>query len=347
MKNHSIAIFGCLPPPVGGMSMHVKRISALFESRGIPYKIYSDLVGKGFLSRLICTIRNLYVFSFSRKHTINYVISSSSFKRFIYVLMGEILRKKVIIRIGGFGFERNIEKGGIFKFTEIYAVKHAYKILVVSKEIYDNLILVKENLRIKIIPGFIRPYYEISNIHTKEICDFFGETRFKVLTTGQLLSNIYHEDIYGIIPLIKWVKNLKEKRIDLKLIIILYGSIDKTMLEYLRREIETYQVKHNVLIIIQTDGSEIIPLLRESNIFIRNSFEDGDSNVLREAIFCNNKVYATDCVSRPKDTYVYKTGEIYELEKIFMETCETGNLNSNFLKELEENEQKTIKFLTR
>jgi hypothetical protein len=58
---------------------------------------------------------------------------------------------------------------------------------------------------------------------------------------------------------------------------------------------------------------DFVPIIQYSFVLIRATTTDGDSLSIKETLFLNKWVIASDCVTRPNDVLLYKTDDRNDL----------------------------------
>ena len=66
---------------------------------------------------------------------------------------------------------------------------------------------------------------------------------------------------------------------------------------------------------LMTGNVILWPLFRKVDLMIRPTTSDGDAISVREALFFNCPVIASDVTSRPKDVIIFKNRDIMDLYK--------------------------------
>ena len=104
-KVADVAVWGRIPPPIGGMAVHLERLLPYLEAAGISSQMYSvgrqspDHPGVRQVSagRVIWLLRLL----FGPCESVHYVFSDRTSARFAASLLSFFGRAKVVLRIGG------------------------------------------------------------------------------------------------------------------------------------------------------------------------------------------------------------------------------------------------------
>ena len=124
-------------------------------------------------------------------------------------------------------------------------------------------------------------------------------------------------EIYGIIELIQFFNdNLNFG--------FIFSDPSGTYSSYF--DSENIQLKDNIVII--NGNHSFFNVLELSDSFIRNTTTDGDSISVREALFLDKKVFATNCVDRPKDVIILKELSIL-IDDIYINNSTHNSIQNN------------------
>ena len=309
----TIYFWGTPPPPIGGMTVHLERLSFHLSNKNwkIIFFNFSKLIHN---NSDVVNINNLLYWYLSlffyKTNSIHYVITTRPFIRFLASLL-VLSGQKVIIREGGRELEKSSKSYIILKIFNIISLKLCSVFIGVSKDICDFALKYISSKKVFHINGFIHPP-DLNTQPPEEIISFFGKSKLRFITSGQIVSSKM-EDIYGLWNMIPFVKSILNKNIDIKLCVVSYNfGYDNTKfrIEY-QKLINEQGISNNIFLF--HSNSQLWPLLKYSNYFIRPSVTDGDSNAVREALAFNNTVFCSDCVKRPKQSVLYKTDDNNDL----------------------------------
>lgn len=278
-----LLIVGTVPPPIGGVSVHVSRLLAYLKYKKYPHTFYDYKKNK---------LKFLFYFFNSN---ILHVHANNPFLILFFLILSCIFSKKIIITVHGeFLFEKN---GNFHNFFEKLYVKFSdYPILLNQKDVDKALILNKNAL---LISSFIIPYNE--PVLNKNIIDSVNENKHKsIFCTNAYRMNFDKsgQEIYGILELINFFNINPE----------FYFILSDPSGEY-SNYFNTKNIKLNNNILIIDSIHSFYRVLEISDCFIRNTITDGDSLSIREALYLNKNVIATDCVPRPRSV-ILKKGSI-------------------------------------
>lgn len=317
LNKKSIAFWGAIPPPIGGMTVHIQRLSAILKRRGFDVQMYNFtqfIKNEKYIQNISLPFLWYFSLFFKTTNNIHYVISTRSIIRFLAVLYGIIKNKKIIIRVGGKSLENSIKNEKLGKFLNKFAIQNSSAFIGVNEEICALAKTYKKE-KVFCVPGFIFPEQNKNNNLPKNLVSFFNYEKVKIVVSGKIF-NKNKDDIYGIRDMIKLGKYLLESNFEFKIMIFLYdmGNDNIIVENNFVHEIKKEGLSNNIF--VYTEDIEICKCLFLSDIFLRPSYTDGDCNTLREAMYYNLHTIATDVVPRPKGVKLYKAGNNLDLFKL-------------------------------
>ena len=279
---NKVLILGKMPPPIGGVRIHVRRLIANLSKRKYPffhfYNLEKESIWKIFLK--------------VPQYKVIHLHTSNAYFQLILAIYCLLIPGKLIITYHG-----NWGRHGIFKnFAAQLSALFAFYILVLNDESLKKVI--KWNKNSLLVSAFIPPHESIplnSNVLQK-ILNYQKKYKYLFCTNASNLTfDKNGKEIYGISSLI--AKILKTSHTAL-----LVSDPSGTYKKY----IESYSGKLPENIFFITGIHDFYSVLKLSDAFIRNTTTDGDSISIHEAILCNIPVFATDCVSRPNECMIFK-----------------------------------------
>jgi glycosyltransferase involved in cell wall biosynthesis len=348
MKNKSvptIAFLGSLPPPFGGFTIGLQRLTARLEENGFGYVVYDLLNKRKILPGGVSTkIRSRfwwllrYVF-LAREDLIccHYVDWRLRTAIGLMTLMG----KKTLISIGGTSLNDSLEKGNWFKKKMIaFSLKH-YSFVIAHNLVIRQLCLsqgVKKD-RIEIIPAFIPPILREDDFSLipRDVWDFM-KIHQPVISANAFRINFYNnQDDYGIDMCVEVCANLKSIYPQVGFVFCLPHIGDDNYFSKIKQMIRDKNIDENFLFITQPLG-EVYPIWQKSDIFVRPTASDGDALSLREALYFKTPSIASNAAPRPAGTIIFRNRDIgdfidrvkmvwdnYDYYKSKSEAIEVGN----------------------
>lgn len=133
--NTRILLIGPMPPPFGGVSIHIKRLSVILENDFEIDFIDESRIVKG----AYFNIRSLNFILYLNKvlhSNLLYIHSGKRFLKYFHILVGIIFFKKIILTIHSYRVPRKI----ILKFSDELFFRLANLIVVVNPDILKSQI---------------------------------------------------------------------------------------------------------------------------------------------------------------------------------------------------------------
>jgi len=311
-----IAIIGPYPPPFGGISVHLQRVIALLNVKGCPYDFYSEnkisrseqqyfkFYGFNKFRSLLKILFNPYALVHHHSPDIN--------TRIILSLFG-LLGKPIYLHIHGASLSDSLNGKGIKPFFIRQLMKHVH-ILADNSDIAQ---LAKQHhaKSVATIDAFLPPLYNenVLNGFMEKFGQFLHGKGFIISMVGWFAS-YKGNDLYGFDLAIEALYNWKKANIDNTVFLIC--SINGTQDEYIKNHIINLIAKRKIdenIYFIFEDLPEIWPLYLVSDVFIRPTCSDGSALSIKEAMWFDVPVIASDCVPRPEEVILFKNRSAADL----------------------------------
>ncbi|MFW5700193.1 MAG: hypothetical protein ACOCWM_00760 [Cyclobacteriaceae bacterium] len=279
-KVDAILILGRIPPPIGGVTIHVKRLLDAFSGTNITkFCSLSEISSFHFLKQFL-------QYRFIHLHT-----SNPAFRSFL-CFFSMLLNKKLIITFHG-----NIGRYGAFKnILDKLSIWLCSKPILLNKESCRKAL--KLNSRSELLSAFIPPLktHALPENHFKEI-QALKSKGINIYCTNAFNVTFDKEgkEIYGITQLLKLFSRIPESRL----------VISDPSGQYKNYILKNYPDFKSTPLWI-SEPHDFFEVLKLSDGFIRNTTTDGDSLSIKESLFLNVPVYATDVVDRPHGCFLYK-----------------------------------------
>ena len=325
-----IDIIGSYPPPYGGISIHIKRLSEHLNEVGIKHTIYdtaallstnTPLRKGGNVVPITSPIKWALKYLFFSNSDIVHLDAAGDWKLRLYsgLVIGLIRRKKVVITNNGSDLVWPYAISCLRKPDSSFSAKLITKLVIYSHKRASFIICVNPDIRelmlslgvrperTEIVPAFIPPVVKKEDITRipQEVLDFI-ESHTPVISAGAFRINFYNgQDIYGIDMCIELCANLKSIYPQIGLVFCVPNIGDYDYFSKMKREIRDKNIENNFLFITQP-LDEVYPIWQKSDIFVRPTVSDGDAVSLREALYLKTPSVASDVVPRPEGTILFK-----------------------------------------
>lgn len=271
MKN--LYIVGTVPESsfIGGVSIHVKRLTEALDIKKINYALI-DYKQKGVKKTCLFLIRHKGVVHIHVTHPILLLM---------FLTASKLAGSKCIFTLHA-DYERF---SGWKKLAFIAALKCADVPILINHRSYEACRKISRNALF--IPVFIPPYVE--NTLQPEIVDKITEQKEKgktiVSTNASRLSfDRFGNEIYGIAFLVDFFKEKKQ-----------YALIISDPKGAYRQHLK--ETGDNIIFIDYPHP--YYELLKHIDIFVRNTSTDGDAISVKEALYLGKRALCSDSVDRP------------------------------------------------
>ncbi|MGG1322271.1 glycosyltransferase [Priestia megaterium] len=314
-----LLIIGPYPPPIGGISIHIKRsINFLIQKNFCDFSVLDDSgssdnkcnnVYSGHKIFLLLTLLLKCKNSLIHYHSHNWII------RFILIIIAKFHGSKVCFTFHS--FRDNIESFNVLKRLIVkYVLNHGDHFIAVSKNEKEKLIKYGcDNDKVSVIPAFINPSVEKEeeDLIPSEVEDFIKRHKIIITANASGLRFFNNEDLYGIDMCIELIISLKRKLGNKVGFIFLLPQIDnEEYFEKLCLKIEEGDIANNFLFI--TKKIPMFPIIEKSTMFLRPTNSDGDAISIRESLYFKVPAIASDVVKRPEGTIIFKNRDQQDLE---------------------------------
>ena len=189
------------------------------------------------------------------------------------------------------GWSKNFLKNLIFKIL----LKVPKEIIVNSKD-FKLEIDKKFNIKSKLIYNPLNLKFIKKKSKEKLTLNFYNNSKIKAINVARFTDQKDH------LTLLKSIKLLVMQNIKIKLLILGYGPNKNSMLNY----IKSNKLSKNIKIINFQDNP--YKYIKKSNLFILSSLYEGLPNVLLEAISLKKFVISSNCPTGPKE--ILKNGKL-------------------------------------
>jgi hypothetical protein len=353
-----LVIIGELPSPIGGVSIHVMRLSAELASNNYAVTVFnlssspdSKMVRQ--LEKMGVSILNGHKFTFFellyilfkviKKNTIVSIHTKHWFILLVLTLI-KLIKKNVKLVLTIHSLREEFKKMRfILKSALIVSFKSMNKLLVTNNDIKNKLILLGVNANKVFISKTFLPPAEFEYFEMSEKTSLFVVGKFPVISANASKLQFYNnEDLYGFDLCIQLVYKLKVAGYNPALLFSLPEIGEHDYYNEKIKEISALNIQDNIM--VRTGSHSFIPILSMSDIFIRPTNTDGDSISIREAISINKPTLTSDAVQRPDEVVLFCNRDVNDLFLKTIALCENiSNNNHQELKESNDNGKRLSK----
>lgn len=277
---YEIIVIGRLPEDagIGGVTIHVERLCQWLDKVGIAAKVcdYKKM-------SLCWQIKTIL------KGNIAHIHASNPILRVLYVILCRLLKRKVVLTIHG-----DLGRFGKIKnYLDKLSIQWCHIPIVINDNSYNKAIRWNGNTTLQ--SAYLPPLEEqyLPEWVKLQINAAKLDKQIIVCTNASVRSfTPDNKEIYGIDFLISYFSDNPSY----------YLFISDPSSQYN----QFYKNKKIANLCFITEQHSFYELMKYSDIFIRATATDGDSLSVREGLDVGLKVIATDCVTRPSGTILFK-----------------------------------------
>ncbi len=343
-KKKTVLIAGPLPPPAGGISVHIWRLKHLLEDEfNIDFIDEASIIKKDFFN-----IRSFRPVTYIKKIAgadLLFIHSGSKILKKLHILTGKLFGKKIILTLHGYGPKRKFP----FRAIDAAFFKMANKIILVNNDIFNRVPLIAEKCIVK--HAFLPPVMEdepvLPVILTERITEARKNNKVVICANASRLDVHNNEDLYGLDMSIDVTRKLLNKGLPVSFIYTV-SSLDNGSERFNKGQemIGKLQLKDDFLLI--NEKLSFVKLIESADIVLRPTNTDGDALTVREALYLGKKILASDVTSRPEGTMLFKTRDAADLESKLASLVQESSANTTMKENKPEHTQEDFKgFYTR
>ncbi|QSQ07955.1 D-inositol-3-phosphate glycosyltransferase [Koleobacter methoxysyntrophicus] len=305
-----IVIAGTLPPPVGGVTIHTKRLKLLLDEIGVdntfvnlrPQKNSGRLSFKLYVRNFLNCIKS------SRKNILHYQLNNW-IEVAVLSLLSKLMGGRVISTIHSFRPEEfsvmqrfffNIGK----KFIDVFiAPSETIRVKLIQYKVIDSKIIV--------LNTYLPPSEsELNEKLPDELMKFINNSEKVVVANAyKLYLDENNVDVYGLDMCIEVCARIPE----INFIFCVPIIEDKVYFEKCLEMIKAYSIEDRFL--IYNKNISLVSLFRYADVFVRPTSTDSFGISVAEAISCGVPAIASDVCERAKGTVIFKSRNIEDFEK--------------------------------
>lgn len=302
MNFNKLLIIGPIPPPIGGVSIHVSRKILALKKLNFPHHFINSHEFDFF-----------QFFKISLRAKIIHLHVSNVYIQLFFSIYSYFFSKKLVVTFHG-----DINRYRYFDKLVVRFVIFLCEVPILLNE-SSKIYALRTNLNSKLISAFIPP--EKNNVSNISELKFTANNRFeKIFCTNAFRLNYDKNgiEIYQIFTLIDVFSKYPNY-------LLIISDPSSSYNSEIHRRGNTLPA-NIILISYPHDFTQVI---LKSHFLIRFTSTDGDSLSIREALFYNKKVIASDVVDRPEGVDLVAFNKLSLTERIRNITL-TSPANSKF-----------------
>lgn len=311
-----LAIVGSYPPPYGGVGVHVQRLCALLDERGIDYRVYNATSDVGDGKRVLGVFHRrrswMLKYAITGKEPVVYIMSDRMAAWIVGGLMAALRGKRVAIRLRNAALPDWIAKSTLKRMLAQWTLRRMRAVVGVSRLLIDSAasLGVPAN-RLHWSPGFLPPTPgDVDPQMMAPAVREFISQHAPIISANGKIDRYNGVDLYGLDHCIELAARLRTQYPNVG-VVFCFGDFhpsEQPRLDELLDQARRAGVENNVL--LHTTPGAFVPVLAASDVFIRPSNTDGDAISVREALYLGVPTIASDAVARPAGAKLFPTRNV-------------------------------------
>ncbi|GAB6150664.1 glycosyltransferase family 4 protein [Clostridium novyi] len=310
--------YGPYPPPYGGISIYIKRMKLYLDSNDIKSEVWNSEERTNKINRVKLKYIPLKIIFNRDVKLIHFNITGVLSKIYVGILAKIFRKKRFVITIHGQVENLFMNTSFLKSFLMIRALNNFDAIICVKNG--DKNYLMSKGVISKIyeLPAYLDPIEDPDDFNKipEKVWRFIDDNSNIICANGAIRFKD-KKDLYGIDMLIELVNKLKNNYNNIKLIFCLlsFNARDEQQYKYylkIKEQIRKYKLQNNIYL-FKVKNTELYPILKKSNLFIRPTYTDGYGVSIAEAIYYNVPSIASNVCDRPEGTVLFKNRDFEDL----------------------------------
>lgn len=295
-----ILLIGPYPPPLGGVSVYIKRYLHQLTDEGHT----ADVLDWANLRRF-SRYRRLFSARFKKYDELHLHVLTPGITHLILKLG---LAGKTVVTIHG---TTELDRWNLRKVRSYNSlVRRCRRLTLVGahleKHLQDKGLSLPADVQIR--PAFIPPPLEEENhilgSYPQELLRFIGDHHPVLVANAFQLTIIDGIDLYGLDLCVELIYRLRMDWPGVGLVFALPAIGDDAYFRTMKRHIDELQLGEHIVFL--TDQRELWPLFKKADLMVRPTNSDGYGVSIAEALHFGCPAVASDVCARPDGTILFK-----------------------------------------
>jgi glycosyltransferase involved in cell wall biosynthesis len=335
-RDLDVLILGPVPPPFGGISVHLSRVAPLLEQAGLRVAVLNHFDSQeqpfvvGALNRNPFNYyrlprrfraRVLHYHHSRWAHLVAFVLGNGrrDVARILTLHAGDIAKH----------FPQLTSRTPFVRRITLWALRRFDTIILVDRKVADVIRHEDTGARIEVLPAFVDSAGELPR-YEPALEEFLSEGRVLVAAAYGVQFLDDGGELYGLDTLVAAFERLAKEMSDLRLALFVARAPERRRaqrhLEELRRGLAEAGLEERVFVGV---GLPLLPAFRDNVVFVRPTRAEGDALSVREAKRAGVPVVASDVVERPAGVTTFPTGDAAMLVSALRTAFERGRASAS------------------
>ena len=310
---------GAVPPPYGGVSVHLERLMARLRAEGLSSQLVDTSgIAKQRTDVFCLSWRKAFFHLLRREAAIVHFHNFAPRNLYLYSILAT--RHKTILSFHNERFAAELKSYGAVEQGLFKRLLDNFEYVIVDSEENRNraLGLGIDAAKLLTIPEFLPPVIEetANDSLPQEISELRARHRFLLATNAYKLAFHRGEDLYGIDLIIEMTHQVAtHTEFDSATVILLPNHGNDEYLAQLQARINALGIGERCRL-VTVPLAETSILWRAADIVIRATNTDGNSMSVLEAISVGTPVIASDCVARLEAVELFENRNVDSLAAV-------------------------------
>lgn len=309
-------IWGFCPPPLGGISIYCNRLAEKIYEKDpaiVMRNFANSKSDKRYVVNVSNRVREFVRLLFAEKRLIHSQFTNIYMLLLLYLfgwrhpLIMTLHNRRLVLLTGWKRFVVN----RLFRRAK-YIIYNDVAYTASLQEKYDIDIA-----KIVILPTYISPSKDEYKGVTPQIEEFCNKYDYTISANGSSLNKNVYGDVYGLDQIIGLMNRLvNNDGMDVGLIFCISEVCDNIYYNECLARIKELNLTDNFLFLVNSNVSGFEVWAR-TDLFLRPTMSDMEGVSVKEALEFGTPVVASDVCERPRETILYKKGNVDDLyEKV-------------------------------
>jgi glycogen synthase len=317
VQTRKVLLVGPYPPPFGGISVHVRNAHELLTSAGVECALLN--IEKGAPAANAPTFAKELIKYASKGWTIHVHTNGHNRKSWLIALAGGVASRfgaggVLTLHSGGApaylrsanGIQRIVARAACALFNRIVCVNAEQARLISSFGAHPD--------KVSIVPAYLPT--PLRSVSVPGEVDEWMLRRRPIISTA-----LFFRQEYGFELLIDAIAALRHRHPDIGCLVM--GS--RLGAEAAEARVRDKGLEGSVLIAGDLHHDLCVAMMARSDLFVRTTFQDGDSISVREALSLGIPVVASNVGNRPEGVKLFEVGNLNELIESIDQSLSTGS----------------------
>ncbi len=324
LDNCSIVILGPLPPPLGGVSVHVQRVIAKLKKQNNTIHHFDTTQELRYRFLLSYLLKLSHFVFFRKPHYVIYhttYLSNALSELRVLIFLKKVLRFKFMLIEHDCRFVYQLSEKQKNRYQKFLI--HTHKQVCIGSRTLEsfqknNLLCIQQTLESAFLPPDVADRDRLLQEYPQALFTFIKEHKPIILANAFQLSLLDGKDLYGFDQLVDAFALYVKHANAAGLVLMLAQKGDGKLYDELLQQIISYNLKNNVYILL--GNRTLWPLFKYADLFVRPTLSDGASVSVQEALYFGVPVIASDVCWRPTSCKLYEAGDHEKLYRAISHT---------------------------